>query len=176
MRTVLTATAILLAAIPGVAQAAETPCLTAAEFSGVASYALPSVITGTTLRCSATLPASSYLRSNGTQLAARYAAGKASAWPVAKAAFLRVSTTADQAANALFANLPDQSMQTMLDALIEGAVSQQIPTERCATIDQLVRVVAPLPAESTAELIALAAGLGAQSNTAKVGGFKLCPA
>lgn len=176
MRTMLKASAILLAALPGVANAAEPPCLTAAEFTGVASYALPSVISGTALRCSATLPASSYLRSNGTQLAARYAAAKPGVWPIAKTAFLKMSTSTDKAANALFANLPDQSLQTMLDAVIEGAISQQIPTERCSTIDQLVRALAPLPPENTAELIALAIGLGAQSDKAKVGAFKLCPA
>lgn len=175
MRKMLRASVVALAVLPGLAHAAEPPCLTAAEFTGVASYALPSVITGTTLRCSATLPANSYLRSNGAQLAARYATAKPGVWPVAKTAFLKISTTSDQAANAMIASLPDQSLQTMLDAVIEGAISQQIPTERCSTIDELVRVLAPLPPENTAELIALAAGLGAQSDKAKVGGFKLCP-
>lgn len=176
MRGMLTASAIFLTALPGIASAAEPPCLTAAEFTGVASYALPSVINGTALRCSATLPASSFLRNNSTQLAARYAAGKPAAWPVAKAAFLRMSATSDKGANDVIAKLPDASLQTMLDAVIEGAVSQQIPTERCSTIDSMVRLLAPLPPESTAELIALAAGLGAQSGKAKAGGFSICPA
>lgn len=176
MLKMLKVSAIALVALPGLAQAAEPPCLTAAEFTGVASYALPSVITGTTLRCSATLPSNSYLRNNGTQLAARYAANKPSAWPVAKAAFLKMSTAEDQGAGTMLTSLPDQSLQTMLDAVIEGAISQQIPTERCSTIDELVRVLAPLPAANTAELIALAVGLGAQSNKAKLGSLKLCPA
>ena len=75
MRRSLKAIAIALTALPGVAHAAQPPCLTAAEFTGVASYALPSVISGTALRCSNPLPASSYLRSNSSQLATRYAAG-----------------------------------------------------------------------------------------------------
>ena len=176
MRKFLKMAAIGLTALPGLAQAAETPCLTASEFTGVATYSLPSVITGTAARCSAALPANSYLRSNGTQLATRYAAAKPGAWPAAKAAFLRISATTDKSANDLIANLPDPSLQTMLDAVIEGAVSQQIPTERCATIDSLVRLLAPLPPANTAELIALAAGLGAKSGKAKAGGFSICPA
>lgn len=172
----LTIAAIGLTAVPGLAQAAETPCLTAAEFAGVATYSLPSVINGTAARCAATLPANSYLRSNGSELATRYAAAKPTAWPTAKAAFLRISATTDQAANDLIAQLPDPSLQTMLDAVIEGAVSQQIPTERCATIDSLVRLLTPLPPANTAELIALAAGLGAKSGKAKAGGFSICPA
>lgn len=176
MRRMLKIAAIALTALPGLAHAAETPCLTASEFAGVATYSLPSVITGTATRCAATLPANSYLRSNSSQLATRYAAAKPAAWPVAKAAFLRLSATTDKSANDLITKLPDPSLQTMLDAVIEGAVSQQIPTERCDTIDALVRVLAPLPPENTAELIALAAGLGAKTGKAKAGGFSICPA
>lgn len=176
MRSLLKATAIALTALPGLAQAAETPCLTASEFAGVAAYSLPSVISGTAMRCAATLPTNSYLRTNAPKLTARYAEGKPAAWPVAKAAFLRLSATTDQAANGVIANLPDPSLQTMMDAVIEGAVSQHIPTEQCATIDALVRVLAPLPPENTAELIALAAGIGAQTGKAKTGAFSICPA
>lgn len=176
MRKMLKIAAIALTTLPALAQAAETPCLTASEFTGVATYSLPSVITGTAARCAATLPSSSYLRTNSSQLAVRYAAAKPTAWPVAKAAFLRLSATSDKAANDLIAKLPDPSLQTMLDAVIEGAVSQQIPTERCETIDAMVRLLAPLPPGNTAELIALAAGLGAKSGKAKAGGFSICPA
>jgi hypothetical protein len=176
VRKMLKMTAIALTALPGLAQAAETPCLTSSEFAGVAAYSLPSVITGTASRCAATLPANSYLRSNAPQLAARYAEEKPAAWPVAKAAFLKISATTDQAANGVIANLPDPSLQTMMDAVIEGAVSQHIPTERCATIDALVRVLAPLPPANTAELLALAVGIGAQSGKLKTGAFSICPA
>ena len=64
----------------------------------------------------------------------------------------------------------------MIDAVMEGMVSQQIPVERCATIDRVVRLLAPLPPANTADLIALAVGLGAKSGKAKVGSFSVCPA
>jgi hypothetical protein len=176
VRRTLTATALFLATVPGIAHAAEPPCLTAAEFSGVASYGLPSVISGAALRCSATLPANSYLRSNSSQLAARYATGKPAAWPVAKGVFLKMSASTDGAASEAIARMPDPSLQTMFDAMIEGMVSQQIPTGRCTTIDSLVRLLAPLPPQNMAELIAIAAGLGAKSGKAKAGPFSICPA
>lgn len=176
MRGMLKLSAIVLAALPGIAQAAEPPCLTAAEFTSVASYALPSVISGTAQRCSATLPSNSYLRANSSQLAARYATGKPAAWPVAKAAFLKMSAATDKSANDMIAKMPDESLQTMFDAMVEGLVAQQIPVERCDTIDGIIRLVAPLPPQNTAELIALAAGLGAQSGKARTNWFSICPA
>ena len=64
----------------------------------------------------------------------------------------------------------------MADAFISGLVGQQLPTERCSVIDQLVRLLAPLPPENTAELIAVAAGLGARTGRARIGNFSICQA
>jgi hypothetical protein len=64
----------------------------------------------------------------------------------------------------------------MVDGLIEGLVGQQIPPEKCAMIDQVIRLLSPLPPENTAELIALAAGLGSEKGGKTANTFKLCPA
>ena len=167
--------AICLAALPGVARAAEPPCLTGAEFASLAGYSLPSVISGTTQRCSASLGADAYLKRNGTQLAARYAERKAANWPGAKAAFMKLSATKNEDANKLLSSMPDPSLQQMIDAVMEGMVSQQIKPERCGAIDNVVRLLAPLPPANTAELIALAVGLGTKSGQGKVGSITLCP-
>jgi len=174
-KTMLTAAA-LLAALPGIARAAEPPCLSASEFSSLAGYALPNVISGTSQRCSATLSADAFLRKSGGSLATRYAERKQASWPGAKAAFLKLSAAKDDDAGRLLRSLPDPSLQQMIDAVMEGMVSQQIPVERCATIDRLVRLLAPLPPENTAELIALAVGLGARSGKARLGSISVCPA
>lgn len=168
--------ALVLALTPVAAQAAAPPCLTPSEFTALSSYALPSIITGTTERCAATLPADAWLRRNGSQLATRYAAGKPAAWPSAKAAFFKIGgASANADATNLLKTLPDSSLQPMVDALISGMVGQQLPPDRCGAINRLVQLLAPLPPENTAELIALAAGLGARSGRAKLGGFSLCP-
>lgn len=176
MRRPILALAAALAAVPGIARAAEPPCLTATEFASLASYGLPSIIKGANDRCAAALPADAWLRRNGTQLSARYAAAKPRTWPGAKAAFLKLSSGGDKQGAELIRGLPDPTQQLMLDGLIEGMVGQQLPTDRCATIDRVVRLLSPLPAENTAELIAIAVGLGAQSGRASVGKFRLCPA
>lgn len=176
MRQTAKAALLALALLPGMARAAEPPCLTAGEFTALAGYALPSVIGGTVQRCSATLPADAFLRRSGGDLAQRYAVSKAGTWPQAKAVFFKLGGTGNaEAANAM-RTLPDTTLQLMLDGLIEGMVAQNLPTERCTTVDRVVRLLSPLPPESTAELIALAAGLGAKSGKAKVGAFSLCPA
>lgn len=169
--------ALPLALAPIAAQAAEAPCLSASEFTALSSYALPSIITGTTERCATTLPADAWLRRNGTQLAARYAAAKPAAWPAAKAAFFKIGgSSANPEATKLIKSLPDSSLQPMLDALISGMVGQQLPAERCTVINRLVQLLSPLPPENAAELIAVAAGLGAKSGRAKLGSFSICPA
>lgn len=170
--------ALWLAAVtPIAAQAAAPPCLTPAEFTALSSYSLPSIITGASERCAAALPVDAWLRRNGSQLAARYAESKPASWPRAKAAFLKLGGgMANAEASELLRSLPDSTLQPMVDALISGMVSQRLPAERCSSVDRLVRLLSPLPPESTAELIGIAAGLGAKTGQAKVGTLAICPA
>ncbi len=176
MRTLLTLVAAIAMAAPGIVQAAEPPCLTPAEFTSLSSYALPSMISGTTQRCSTVLPADAFLRRKGADLSNRYASLKTSAWPGAKAAFLKVSANGDNETASLIRGMPDSSLQPMADAFISGMVSQQLPTERCRAVDRLIGLLSPLPPENTAELIALAVGLGARSGKARFGSLTVCSA
>jgi hypothetical protein len=176
MRNLFLSMAIGVAVLPGIAQAAEPPCLTAREFTDLSSYSLPSIITGTAQRCSATLPPEAFLKRSGSSLAARYAAAKPAAWPGAKFAFLKLSGGTNSDAAGLFKALPDEKLQPMVDALIEGLIAQQVPPERCRVIDSAVRLLAPLPPQNTAELIALAVGLGSRSGGGKLGKLAICPA
>lgn len=174
MRPFATLAAACLAIAPTLAQAAEPPCLSPGEFTALAEYALPSIISGTSQRCSSALGPSAYLRRNGTQLIQRYAERKPTAWPGAKAAFLKLSTSASSDANNLIRSLPDASLQQMLGSLMEGLVSQHVPLDRCNTIDRLIGLLSPLPAQSTAEVIALAVGLGSKAGQTKLGAITVC--
>lgn len=174
MRRFPAAAAVALTLAPTLAQAAEPPCLAPGEFTALAEYALPSMINGTTQRCSSALGANAYLPRQGSQLAQRYAERRSAAWPGAKAAFLKLSATTNSDANNLIRTLPDASMQQMLASLMEGIVAQQVPLDRCTTIDRVIGLIAPLPAQNTAELIALAVGLGAKTGRAKVGAISIC--
>jgi hypothetical protein len=176
MHRLLHVLALALAIAPGVAHAAEPPCLTAREFTDLSSYALPSIITGTAQRCSAALGPEAFLKRGGHALAARYTAAKPAAWPGAKAAFVKLSGGIHADALGVFKALPDDKLQPMVDTLVEGLIAQQVPVERCRAIDTAVRLLAPLPAQNTAELIALAVGLGSRSGGGRLGQISICPA
>lgn len=171
MRKLASFCVALLATLPGVAQAAQ-PCLTPAEASSLAAYALPAAISGTTKRCAPTLSATAFLPKGGAELASRYAARKLQNWPSAKAAFFKIGGKDDSAK--MLATMPDASLQQMIDAIIEGMVAQEIPTARCAEIDRVVGLLAPLPAQNTADLIAFLLGIAGKSGEAESGKFAIC--
>lgn len=158
---------------PVLASAQDPACLSPKQAASLASYALPSVITGATKRCAATLSGTSYLKSNGSALAKRYSERKADSWPAAKAAFLAMSKGKDDATK-VFSQLSDDSLREMLDVVLEGMVAQEIPVGECGKIDNFVRLLAPLPPENTAELVALMVGLASNSKPAKAGKLAIC--
>lgn len=170
-------TAALLAAPQvAVAQTTAEACLTAREFTALSTYALPSVIAGTGRACATALPADAYLRRNGPGLAQRYAAAKPAAWPEAKLAFVKMASAKDRGSAQIFAAMPDDTLQQVVDAAFTGIVTGQVKPDSCSMIDRVISLLAPLPAQNTAELIAVVAGLGARSGSPKVGGFTLCKA
>jgi hypothetical protein len=168
--------AIALVTLPALAQAAEPPCLTTAEFTSLSAYALPSVVAGATQRCAATLPRNAWLTRNGTQLSARYASAQAAHWPAAKAAFLKLSGASNADAANVLKSMPDESQRQMADGFISGLVGQQLPTDRCGAVDRLLRLLSPLPPQNTAEIIAVGAGLVSKSGRSKIGPLTICPA
>ena len=80
-----------------------------------------------------------------------------------------------QAAN-LFKAMPDESLKPFVESAVSTMGAQQMPTDRCSAVDRLVMLLSPLPPASTAEVIGLAAGLGARSGQARVGKLALCQA
>lgn len=177
MRRLLTGLALLLAPVPVAAQT-EGVCLTSSEFSSLATYGLPSIIKGVSERCGPSLGAAGWLPRNGAQLAARYAQSKPAAWPAAKAAVFKMLSSSSGGKDKLapFRSMTDAQLQPIADGLIEGMMSQQVPVDRCATIDRAISLLAPLPPQNTAELIAIAAGLASGSSGGLARKLKLCPA
>jgi hypothetical protein len=173
MRKLVPFLAAALLVTPQIA-AAQAPCLTPGEFTALSSYALPSVIDGVNQRCATQLPAEAFLRRDGAELSKRYASRKQASWSGAKAAFLKLSAGKGDGASELIRGMPDSSLQPMLDGFVSGMVAQKLPLGQCSMLDRVIRLLSPLPPENTAELIALAAGLGAKSGKAKAGDFSIC--
>lgn len=166
--------AALLVLVPGLVRAAEPPCLTPHEFNALATYALPNALSATAQRCSASLPPDAFLRTGGPEMIARYAAAKPAAWPGARSVFLKLSSGQQGPVGDLLRNLPDPQLQQMADAFIQGLVVEKIPAERCSSLDSMLRLLSPLPAQSAADIIGLAIGLGSQAGAARVGKIQIC--
>lgn len=145
--------------VPGIVQAAEPACMSKSEFSSLAGYALPSVIKGATARCQQTLGPQAFLPKGGQTLATGYAKRKDAVWPAAKTAFFKLTGPGKDKTVDMLAKLPDDSLREVVDVMLEGMVSQEIPLDKCGTIDEFVRLIAPLPPENTAQLLALTASL-----------------
>ena len=171
--------AAAFAAIPGMAFAAEPPCLTTPEFAGLATYALPGVIGDVSHRCAATLPAGAFLTVNGEALAQRYGAAGPAVWPAAKAAFLKLSAGAGPDAAALVAAMPDDSLQQFVAMAAGQVASKKLATDHCTAIDAAVQSLAPLPAENIGQLLAVLVSLSprtAEAGPARLGKLSICPA
>jgi hypothetical protein len=69
--------------------------------------------------------------------------------------------------------MPDSSLREMVDVVLEGMITQEIPVGECSKIDNFVRLLAPLPPENTAELVALLVSMGT-ANKVKPGKLAVC--
>lgn len=174
--TITASLAAAMLAVPQVAAAAQPPCLTPGEVAALSTYALPSAIDSATRTCAASLPGEAWLTRHGRELAGRYTAGKDRSWPAARAAFLRMSTVTNPDAAILFASMPDENLKPLADAALAGIVSAKLKPQSCPTVNRVLSLLAPLPAENTAELIALAVGLGSKADEARLGKFAICKA
>lgn len=173
MRALLPA---FLLVVPGLAQAATPACLTADEFSAVSIYALPAMLRGAVQRCDDVLPAGAFLRTDGENLARRYARGREAQWPLAKRAVLKAGGSFDPQAGPVLHNLPDETLKPLVDDMVISVVDQRLPPDRCGSIDRLVMLLSPLPAPLMAQTIALATGVAAHSGEQRLGPMRLCRA
>ena len=177
MLKALLATAALLA-LPAqaVAQTAAAPCLSQTEVRALTAYALPSALTGLIDRCGPQLGAGGFMPTQGRALVARYAARKDAAWPLAKKAFFRLGggKANDKAMMETMAAMPDSALQPFVEGMIGGMIGAKLKPGQCAIADTLMRLLAPLPPENTAELIGTILELAEADDKKAPGGLNIC--
>jgi hypothetical protein len=182
------ATALSLLALGSVtaAHAARDECLAPADLDAIFAYALPTVIDAAGQACRPSLAPDGFLATQGVALAARYRAGQAASWPVAKAAVLKVGVGAltGHAGNGglgkFAAMLPDSALQGFASGFVAAYVVQAVHPGDCPDIEYALRLIAPLPPENAAGLITLVVRrLDRRTIDAKQPGHKLalplCP-
>jgi hypothetical protein len=114
------------------------------EAAALAVYAVPGLIAAARQTCADRLSSTGFLAKRGDALAQRYAAQQSAAWPLAKAALLKMAggKTADQLK--MFANLPDDAVRPLVDALIAQEASARIAPASCTNVERLAEALSPL--------------------------------
>ena len=157
------AAAVALAVQPAVA-AAQQNCLTENEVSAIAVYSLPSLVQSVRLRCNGQLASGGYLARRGDSLIARYAALQNGAWTQAKSGMLKVmsrksGTAQNRQSLDMIANLPDDAVRPLVDALIVQELSPKIEVRHCGRIERLIEIASPIDPEIAGSVLGADAGI-----------------
>lgn len=131
---------------------AGAACVRKADVADAVVYAMPSMIGALQAKCAASLPANGYLKKQGAQLTASYAARQGSAWPGARRFILGYAASGAKSVDTemlnIVSSLPAESMRPFVDAMIQQEISKKIPLKDCRNIEQGVSMLAPLPPEN----------------------------
>lgn len=136
------------------AAAAQAPCLTEAEISGMVAFSMPAVLQGVMTSCKPHLSAQGFFAQQGPAMVQRYSADKDAAWPLAKTAFLKFGAEKDDKTMEQVANLPDDALKPFVEGMVQQMVSGEIKPASCAPIERATMLLEPLPAKNTASLVA----------------------
>jgi hypothetical protein len=155
--------ALVLMALSGAqaAQAQAQQCVTEAEVSALAIYAVPSAIKGVQTGCAASLTSSGFLATGGNTMATRYAALGDETWPQAKRVLLQFATKAADEGSAsqlgemtdLFDTLPDQAVRPLIDAVILQKVAQEVKPGSCRNVERVLSVLSRFDPRDTGALV-----------------------
>jgi hypothetical protein len=158
------------------ALAQDAACLSEQEVVSLVSFALPTVMDSTIKTCGPQLSPQGYFGGQGPALVARFAANKAASWPGAKAAFLKLAAKQDSGTRDMIAKLPDSALQPFAEGIVAQLVTSKIKPDRCKVIERGVSLIAPLPPQNTAELIAFVIVLADKAGADKGSKLPICPA
>lgn len=154
----------LVAALPvnAVAQTSAKACLSGEEAEGLVTYALPAAVRAISLHCAKTLPATASLVQSGIVTAARYQIDADKAWPVASAAFDKVSGLP------VASLMGEKALKPLIEKTISGEVTQNLPAKDCAKADRFINILQPLPTRNMAMLITTLLETGSPATRARL--------
>lgn len=156
------------------------PCLTEREVSSLVTYALPVVMDSAIRSCAPALSPQGYFATQGPSLVARYAARKPAAWPAAKAALFKLGGPSagenDRKMRDMITSLPDDALQPFAEGMVAQMIAKEIKPGQCKAIERATMLLAPLPPENTADLVAFIVQLADQPKPGRKQTFAVCPA
>jgi hypothetical protein len=151
---------------PAAAEAQQSSCITEDEVSAMAIYSVPSLVQSVRLRCAGELSANGYLARRGNTFVARYASLQNAVWPRAKSGLLKYGAGKARGSQdiAMFANLPDNAVRPLVDALIVQEASAKIQTKHCGRIERVIEAMAPIEPEIAGTLLGVVVGVVGPDN------------
>lgn len=163
-RTGLAVFAATALALQPVAASAQPACVSEQEVTAIAIYSMPGALQAVRLKCGSTLGASGFLAQRGDAFAARYTALQPRVWPRAKAGLIKVlatrtGDTRSRQSLDMVANLPDDAVRPLVDALIVQEISAKIPAGNCRRIELLLQAMAPIDPEVAGGVLGSIVGL-----------------
>jgi len=160
--------ALALLANAALAEAAEPPCITQAEFRSVGLFLLPPLIEGAAGSCQAHLPANAYLLTGGRQLAASVARDGEAHRQAAIATLVRVG------GGKIPEGVSGETMASLISDMARSELGKKMSAGDCREIDKAAELLAPLPPENLVGVIELLARLGMKNG--KRSPFRFCDA
>lgn len=154
----LVAAAAGLACLISPSLAAAQQCVTPAETRAMTLYVVPASVQALELRCGDQLSADGFLAREGNGFARRYATLQTQNWPQAKSGLLKVLGSGAAAGPvrdnlALIANLPDEHVRPLVDALLVQELSARIPLADCGSAERLLETLAEIEPEVAGSLM-----------------------
>lgn len=155
---------LAMAAVPGTAtaQIVAKACLSGEEAEGLVTYALPAAVRAISEHCAKTLPATAPLVQSGVITAARYQVDADKAWPVASAAFDRLSGLP------VAKMMGEKALKPLIEKTISAGIVQNLQASDCVKADRFINILQPLPTRNMAMLITAFIETGSPATRAKL--------
>jgi hypothetical protein len=147
-----------LAAMAHWQAAVAAECITEQEVSGLAIFAVPSIVNAALPVCSPHLSPDGYLGKNGGALTDRYGRLGDANWPLAKTALFKFIDRKDSGLDVLV-GLPDDAMRPLVEAVLAQKISADIKPQDCPKIERGFQIIDQLPPETVGEVIGFVMGL-----------------
>ena len=141
-------------------QASAQDCISQAQISNLAIYAVPLLVDGVQGKCLGQLPSNGFLATSGAEFTAPYTSLQDSVWPQAREGFMYFAANGEDqdegmADDEFLGSLPDEALRPLFDLIITEKVGESIKLGDCRKVERALELMAPLPPENTGGLIAL---------------------
>jgi hypothetical protein len=143
------------------ARAATAPCVTRAEIRGLVGFAAPSLLRRVQSECGSSLAADGPLPGRLPDLIAAYDGAKQASWPMAKAAFFKLGDSKDAKS---LKGFTDATLRPLVDEALTQQMTLSLSPGSCADVEDVVATLAPMPADSLADLAAVVLSVAARKD------------